>query len=62
MRTVLAVAKRAIRDKRIPPNGPRIASATSRKGASEVAIVAASKILTIAIATKQYKTVVIIIE
>jgi len=59
---VLAVAKRAINDIIIPPTGPSISEATSLKGAEEEAISSNGKMLTMDIAVKQYKTVVIIIE
>ncbi len=60
--TVLAVAKRAIKDIMIPPVGPKTAETTLFKGAEEEAISSYGKILTTDMAVKQYKTVVMMIE
>ncbi|GAG53616.1 unnamed protein product [marine sediment metagenome] len=62
IRTVLAVAKRAINDIIIPPTSPNISEATSLKGAGEAARMSYDKMLTTDIAVKQYKIVVMIIE
>jgi hypothetical protein len=62
MRTVFAVAKRAINDITNPPTGPKTTVATALSGATELVISEYGRIPTMDTETKKYRIVVMIIE